>query len=221
MRFSIPETPIFMAAKVAGRIQRIPAATVFKKYWFRILLGTLIAGAIGNFFYYGATLLPNVFATLKIITTQDALIGSILLGIFDIIFVFISGYLAESLGRRIVLIIANIIALIVLYPAIIFTTNVMFFIFVSLLGIAHGIAYTALGAMLTELFPTEVRYTGTSLSYQFGNSFIAGLAPYIGSVLGSINTLLYPTFTIISIILALLSIYIAPETRELDLGEIK
>ncbi|MEM1645082.1 MAG: MFS transporter [Ignisphaera sp.] len=221
MRFRIPETPLFEQAKLAGKIQKIPSSTVFRKYWFRILLGTLIAGSVGNFFYYGATFIPNIFATLKIITTQDALIGSTLLAIMDIVFVFVSGYLADVTGRKIVLIIANVIALIILYPAIIFVSNTMFLVFVALLGIAHGLAYTALGAMLTELFPTEVRYTGTSLSYQFGNSFIAGLAPYVGSVLGGINYLLYPVFTLISIIVALISIYIAPETRELDLGEIK
>jgi hypothetical protein len=42
-----------------------------------------------------------------------------------------------------------------------------------------GITFAPLGAMLPEVFPTRVRYTGASLAYNLGGIIGASLAPYI------------------------------------------
>lgn len=41
--------------------------------------------------------------------------------------------------------------------------------------------YGPLGAFLVELFPTRVRYSGVSVSLQFGNGWIGGFAPFIAT----------------------------------------
>jgi hypothetical protein len=44
-----------------------------------------------------------------------------------------------------------------------------------------GLTYGPLGTVLSELFPTEVRYTGSSLTFNFAGIFGASLAPYIAT----------------------------------------
>jgi len=44
-----------------------------------------------------------------------------------------------------------------------------------------GLTYGPLGTVLSELFPTAVRYTGSSLTFTFAGIFGASLAPYIAT----------------------------------------
>ena len=44
-----------------------------------------------------------------------------------------------------------------------------------------GLTYGPLGTVLSELFPTPVRYTGSSLTFNFAGIFGASLAPYIAT----------------------------------------
>ena len=44
-----------------------------------------------------------------------------------------------------------------------------------------GLAYGPLGTVLSELFPTSVRYTGSSLAFNLAGIFGASLAPYVAT----------------------------------------
>ena len=49
-----------------------------------------------------------------------------------------------------------------------------------------GMTYGPLGTVLSELFPTAVRYTGSSLTFNFAGIFGASLAPYIATWLAQV-----------------------------------
>jgi MFS family permease len=44
-----------------------------------------------------------------------------------------------------------------------------------------GLTYGPLGPALSELFPTRVRYTGSSLAFNLAGIFGASLAPYVAT----------------------------------------
>jgi uncharacterized membrane protein YeaQ/YmgE (transglycosylase-associated protein family) len=48
-----------------------------------------------------------------------------------------------------------------------------------------GMTYGPLGSALASLFPTAVRYTGTSLTFNLAGIVGASLAPYIATALAS------------------------------------
>jgi MFS family permease len=48
-----------------------------------------------------------------------------------------------------------------------------------------GLTYGPLGTTLTELYPTAVRYTGASLSFNLAGIIGASLAPYIATWLAT------------------------------------
>ena len=194
-----------------------PEKELFKKHYKKIIVGTLLAGSSGNFFYFAIALLPVLFELKNVITVFDALIGTAIFGILDIIFVFIGGQISDTMGRRKILALANILALIILFPSIYLLGFTYFVIFLSIFAIAHGLSYSPLGAMISEIFPTNVRYSGNSASYQYGNSFIGGPAPYVSDFLGSIYYFLFPVFTLIFILLALGVISITKETKDVSL----
>ena len=56
-------------------------------------------------------------------------------------------------------------------------TAVMLFTGASLMGLTYG----PLGTALSELFPTRVRYTGSSMAFNLAGIFGASLAPYFAT----------------------------------------
>ena len=219
IRYRIDETPIFKAALAEKTINKLPAKQLFRKNWLQVLEGTLLAGSSGNFFYFAIALLPAVFENSKVISPTQGLIAVSIFGVLDIILVFIGGILSDRIGRKIPLLAANILALVLLYPSIYITGFVPFTIIVSLFGVAHGLSYSPLGAFVSEVFPTNVRYSGNSMAYQFGNAFIGGPAPYASDLLGGISYFLYPVFTLAFIIIAFGTIANMRETSKVNLGE--
>jgi MFS family permease len=54
-----------------------------------------------------------------------------------------------------------------------------------------GLVYGPLGTLLSEMFPTPVRYSGTSLTFNLAGIFGASLAPYAATWLAQTHGLQY------------------------------
>jgi MFS family permease len=65
------------------------------------------------------------------------------------------------------------------------------FVFLCLGMTLMGATYGPLGAVLAELFPTEIRYTGLSLTFNLAGILGASLAPYIAMGLARSQGLAY------------------------------
>ncbi len=82
-----------------------------------------------------------------------------------------------------------------------------------------GLTYGPLGTVVSELFPTSVRYTGSSLAFNFAGILGASLAPYIATWLAKTHGLpsvgYYLSLSALLTILGLISI---PETRDRGLA---
>ncbi len=188
-----------------------------KRHWKGVLTGTILAGSSGNFFYFAIALLPVLMEEIYKMPVYFGLIGTAIFGIADIIFVFMGGMISDAKGRKIIIAFANILALVIIYPSVYLVSDYYFIIFITLFGVAHGLSYSPLGAMISEIFPADVRYSGNSAAYQYGNSFIGGPAPYVSDYLGGISYVLYPVFTVIFILIALGTVIKTGETRNLSM----
>jgi Arabinose efflux permease len=163
IRLRVDETALFVRVKERGMLLPFPSGEMFRKYWRELLLGTVVAGALGTVFYVGAILLPVFYKLTGAISSSLSFEGTALFAIADIVMVFAGGWLADKVGRRPILILANLLALITIYPAFIFRSVDSFFLMLLLFGIYHGMGYSPLAAMVSEIFPTNVRYTGACL----------------------------------------------------------
>ena len=82
-----------------------------------------------------------------------------------------------------------------------------------------GITYGPLGTVLSELFPTSVRYTGSSLTFNFAGIFGASLAPYIATWLARAYGLEYVGYYLsAAAALTLLGLLATRETKNDDLA---
>ncbi|MBS6439059.1 MFS transporter [Pantoea sp.] len=97
----------------------------------------------------------------------------------------VAGLLADAFGRRkSMVIITTLIILFALFafnPLLGSGNPILVFAFL-LLGLSlMGLTFGPMGALLPELFPTEVRYTGASFSYNVSSILGASVAPYIAA----------------------------------------
>jgi MFS family permease len=78
-----------------------------------------------------------------------------------------------------------------------------------------GLTYGPLGTTLSELFPTSVRYTGSSLTFNLAGIFGASLAPYIATWLATTYGLAYVGYYLsAAAVISLLALWMTRETAK-------
>lgn len=95
--------------------------------------------------------------------------------------------LSDRVGRRPVVLAGALASAATAFPVLALVDSGSPGLLILALVIGHGVAqstmYGPLGALLTEMFGTEVRYTGASLGYQGATLIGAGFSPLIASSL--------------------------------------
>lgn len=182
IRLKITETPSFENAIAEQEPIKIPLLTLIKSYRNELIFGTLAAVTTFVVFYL-MTVFTLSWATTDLgFTRRDFLIIQLAAVFFFGIFIPISAILADKFGRRKVLIYASIaIAVFGIFFSFFLNSGNTTLITVFLcLGMSlMGLTYGPLGTFLSELFPTEVRYTGASMTFNLAGIIGAAFAPII------------------------------------------
>ena len=143
------------------------------------MVGTLISLATFVLFYL-MTVFALSWGTTALGYGREKFLIMQLFGVLLFALTIPGGILSER-GRRITLIWVTVgIAIFGLIMAPLFAVGTAGAVAMMSLGLAlMGLTYGPLGTVLSELFPTSVRYTGSSLAFNFAGIFGASLAPYI------------------------------------------
>jgi MFS family permease len=216
VRLTITETPIFREAADRHERVRVPLLTVFREHSGTLLIGTVLSLATFVLFYL-MTVFALSWGTTALGYNREQFLVMQLFGVlFFAVSIPIGGRLAER-GRRATLIwVTAGIAGFGLVMAPMFVSGkagamLMMAIGLSLMGLTYG----PLGTMLSELFPTAVRYTGSSLTFNFAGIFGASLAPYIATTLAKGRGLQYVGYYLTGVaLLTLIGLFAARETRD-------
>lgn len=83
-----------------------------------------------------------------------------------------------------------------------------------------GMTYGPLGTIVSEIFPTPVRYTGSSLAFSMAGILGGSLSPYIAIWLAKTFGLRYVGFYLTtSAVLTFLGLLLIRETKNTDLAQ--
>jgi MFS family permease len=96
--------------------------------------------------------------------------------------------LADKIGTFKILIISTVIIFVfglVFKPLFVSGNLTLTTFFLSLGLLVMGFTYGPLGTALSNIFPTEVRYSGSSLAFTFAGILGASVAPYIATYLAT------------------------------------
>jgi MFS family permease len=188
VRLQLVETPAFKRSVAQGERVRLPFMAVISRYPRELVLGTFGAATTFVVFY-----LMTVFAlgwatgALKF-GRQDFLILQMIGVLFFGLTIPISAVVADRTSERAMLIAATllIIAFGFFFQPLFSAHSAPGALAFLVLGFAlSGLTYGPLGSALAKLFPTAVRYTGTSLSFNLAGILGASLAPSIATYLAT------------------------------------
>jgi len=182
VRLTITETPVFRQTIEKEERVKVPMLTVFRDHPRMLVVGTMLSLATFVLFYL-MTVFALAWGTTALGYSRSQFLLMQLFGIlFFAITIPLSAVLAER-GRRMTLLGVTVgIALFGLVLAPIFQSGTVGVITAMALGLSlMGFTYGPLGTVLSELFPTSVRYTGSSLTFNLAGIFGASLAPYIAT----------------------------------------
>jgi len=190
VRLSVTETPVFQKAMAAQAHREVPLLTVIRHHTGAVVLGTLIALAVYVNFYL-MTVFSLSWGTSALGYTREQFLFIQLFGVcFFAATIPVSALLAERGRRRLLMQVSAATFLFGLVFAPLFESGTVGATVMMALGMALvGSAYGPLGTVLAELFPTTVRYTGSSLAYNFAGIFGASLAPYVATWLATTYSL--------------------------------
>ena len=183
VRLSITETPAFQKAIDSHERVAVPVATLFRRHKRSLLLGTFVALATFVLFYIGSAYLLSYNIKVLKMPFLDALevqiLGSIVFGIF----IPVIGKLAERYGRREMLILTTVLIGLFSFvlPTLMTSGEASIFLFSAVAMMLMGMTYGLIGTALAAPFPTRVRYTGSSITFNMAGIFGASLAPYIAT----------------------------------------
>jgi metabolite-proton symporter len=220
VRLSITETPVFTASLQRSERVKVPMLVVFREHAGTLVAGTLVCLATFVIFYL-MTVFTLGWGTRALGFNRDQFLRIQLVGVACFaVTIPISAILAER-GRRRTLIGATVaIGLFGLVMGPLFQAGTIGAVLTLAIGLGlMGMTYGPLGTVLSELFPTAVRYTGSSLTFNLAGIFGASLAPYIATWLADHYGLQYVGYYLSAAALLTLGGLLATrETRDHDLA---
>ena len=222
VRVSLHETPVFAKIAKANKQVKVPLGTLLTKHMRVTILGTFIMLATYTLFYI-MTVYSMTFSTAAVPNglgfPRNEVLWMLMMAVIGFgVMVPVAGVLADKFGRRkSMIVITSLIILFALFvfPPLLQSGNPALVMAYLLIGLSiMGLTFGPMGALLPELFPTEVRYTGASFSYNVASILGASVAPYIATWLQANYGLFYVGVYLASMAaLTLIALLLTHETK--------
>ena len=235
VRLTLHESHVFIEAEEKGKKLKAPVSVVFTKHFKPMVIGTFIMVATYSLFYimtafaqaYSRTpsTLSEAGYPMGLGIPANTFTGLLLISaIIFAIFISISGLYADKIGRRKWLIWTTVSILIFALCMPLFLGNgtpASVFAFLVIGMALMGMTFGPMAALLPELFPTEVRYSGASLAYNIASIIGATIAAMISLKINALYGLMgVGIYLAINAFLTLLALLASKETKNVDLTQI-
>lgn len=221
VRHRLQETPLFKLAQERDNTTRSPLKVVFKENWREILKGTFLMGATYAMFFTLTTRSLS-FATTALGFSHSEFLLLLMAAIVEFaVLIMTTSVLADKVGRKKVLMTASV-ALVVfslVFPYFLEGQHNMvgMLLFLGLGFVVMGTLYGPVGAVLPELFPTKVRYSGAGITYNLAAVVGAAVAPTITTWLIATFGLHYAgMYMFVLAVVSVVAWVLTPETKNVD-----
>lgn len=223
LRFKMEESPLFAEAEEDEDLVSSPLKETMVHHWRTILLLVGFVSATGLSFYTFTTYMSTFMSVEGGLSRAEALLSSSICLIVAGVLCPFAGRLSDRIGRRMTTRSACLILIVGVFPSFILAgTGVLWLAIIGqlLLGIGAVMTGVVTAVLMSELFPTKVRYTASATSYNLAYTIFGGSAPFIATLLidRTGNQLAPAMYLAVVCVIALLASSRLPETAHRPLG---
>lgn len=228
IRTRVSDAPIFQEAK-AELEQNAAAGYGVKEVFKRYPRGVFTAMGLRfgeNIMYYMVVTFSITYMATQLKMDTSTILGLMLIAhVIHAILVPLVGRFTDTRGRRPVYgtgVILMMIWGVAAFP-LFNTANHAIILSTIVLGLAvHALMYAGQPAIMAEMFPTRMRYSGVSLGYQVTSIVAGSMAPIIATWLLKVYGSWVPVagYIVFAALVTLVAVYFMKETKGADLGAI-
>jgi MHS family shikimate/dehydroshikimate transporter-like MFS transporter len=218
-RLRVKETAAFEAVDRAGEVTKAPLVEAVRSHWRVLLCGMALFTFALPWVYVVQTFSVSYVTGTLTVNPTAALVGLIVAELLTIPATLLFGRLADRIGRKPVLIGAALFAIVFAFPMFaLFQTESSFLVGVGLvlgLAIVQGGTIGVSAAMLAEMFPTSMRWSGIAISREIPAAVVGGTAPLVATALVAVaggTPWLVASYLVALSVIGLIGILRLPET---------
>ncbi len=194
VRTKMTDTPEFEASTPDPH----PVRTLVSRYGGRLVASFLVI-AMATISVYLITYLPQFAVKNLGLPAWSAFPGAVVAGVITFIGSPFVGQLADRVGPTTVMVPTAIVGIVAGWPIFLLLAAspsvVMLTVCEILVGILMCFYFAPMPALLSEIFPVQVRSSGMTIAYSFGVAIFGGFAPFILTwLVGLTNVLTVPGF---------------------------
>ncbi|WP_321783769.1 MFS transporter [Paraburkholderia sp. J94] len=184
IRLGVNESPEFEKLKKQQRTVKLPVAEVFKSAWGLVLL-CIGANTIGIAGVYFTNTFMIAYTTQYVGITRSLILDCLFIVAFiQFLSQPLAAWLAERMGGARFLKCAAVAAMVSPYPMFVLVQTgrvVPMVIGIAIAVVCMASFYSVIAGFVSGVFPTRVRYSAISLSYQVCGAIAGGLTPLVGT----------------------------------------
>lgn len=162
--------------------EKAPLKATLTRHLGRVLTGAAVVG-VATISIYLILYMPTFAVKNLGVSASAGYLGGIVAGLVTLITVPLIGHLADRVGPARVMTWAAVAAIVLAWPLfklmVDHPSTLTLVLVVSVLGVIMAFAFGPLPALMSSLFPAEIRATGMSLSYNLGVTLLGGIAPLV------------------------------------------
>lgn len=189
--------------------RKSPLGTLFREHYGRLLAGSAIIG-VATISVYMILYMPTFAVTNLDIPPSAAYLGGVVAGTITVFGSPLVGHLADRFGPARIMTYAAVAALVLAWPIfqliVTLRSVAALIIAIGLLGVIMAFYFAPLPGLLSSMFPTAIRGSGLSVTYNVGVTLLGGIAPLVLTWLlqttGSLNapSLYYMAIAVLSLV---------------------
>lgn len=218
VRLKITETPEFQQVVRSNSQVKVPSLSILRQYPNRLLAG-IFASATTFLLFYLMYIFTLSWATQSLHYTREFYLNAQILSVFFFgLGIPLSAILADRVGRAKALMGVTIVIFLfgIVFAPLFSSGQGLTVLFFQAFGmLLMGFTYGPLGTQLAELFPTALRYTGSSLAFNFSGIIGASLTPFLATKMAKTYGLDYVGYYLSAFaLISLLSLWVARRWKE-------